>query len=1376
MKLFKRHFFAIFFTIVCIVGGLLLVNKIMQAKNSPKQAGGFRESTQTIYSGDQTPINNSVKKPEFSDILVNLQKHFKIKNESLLSPVDLRGYGKVSGRFFEFDGSFTVLEITGADKSKAALLQAKYESDLRSLGGVNDKKVDIENKQLKINEITDQGATISLRQSDKVFIISSPSVKELQEALTVSRAAAISNIEFDRSAKIPMYLNSWDQFAFRFYYRPWEMPKDKTVAENYDIATEFDYAKKQKDLGFVFWATENMMDFAEGMNNDVWWDWGARAAEKRQLPVVINSMSSASTWLMNDYRDETYQKMPQYCGSYHSVGEPFHGGTGHLSWCAGKSKDIELSLLKRIVGKYAKQENVIEFLEPHGELQHGAYDIFLEYGPVADKSYQKFLQQKYKNLEKINERWYGNAGKLKNWDEIKVPEVASFAGWGKDAVDLTGTWKINYETLVDKNYKPDNSARGMQHKTIETIPAPQEWFKADFNDKSWPVVTAPGHDRTMFLKKSPAVFRRTFTVDSKWLKKNKRIWLYLWDLNFGKHKVDKVYACMNGKKAGEDLLQHATPHWCAYEVTKIIKAGKNQLTVRLPKGFIAYRVYLSGQEPKQYPDLGAKLNAQWVDFTDWRGWARLEMARRGIEMIREVDPDRSIVCMAPDGYFAGIKELCEDYGAHFHNTGHMGGTWNEFLPMLMRSSGLPFSLEPGGPASDLPGFKRMMGHYLTEGINAIHYFIHIGSIIWDPQIKAHFEKILPMLKDLGRIHIPKSEAAMLMNERVNKLTGYPWGKDPNTNLGSGYWVWPLSRMLLNDYSMDGLSEKDFARGNAKAYKLIVDINSSIMEESQVDEIEDWVKAGGVFVTFIQTGRHTPEKKNAWPISRLTGYKVTDISKYNTEDVPLEKWRVNYAPGQKIFNEKRFDVNGKTANGLKMEKVAPECENLILWDDESVAAGIRPCGKGYVVTLGLKFCNGRIWHGGTNITTPMFKEIMAWAKIKPVSAYSNDVVSRCFVSNNGLYNAWTLWNDSNNNDVTTDLIFRKGIKPDYCLNVVTGKKLIPEKNQEQYILKGLNFGANDSKMFIAPKKELMTAGLNWFNLQRAWWKGTRKSTKVLAEYQAKNAIELTENWKFQPVDQKDSPDVAKFAAVDFDDSSWGSRRLGVWIVPEEIDARHVVFRKKFKVPENWSSGKIYLWLRSWFSSTLEGRMRVWLDAKELKPLHPPKQGIEGMELDLKAGSEHVLSVEIEGTEKGSLCGPKGNTFISYIPQPVAKEDLSGKWEPSKDALSYETPIDLPGGKWDAMMARRKISVPEKYRDKEVYLHMDTSPGILGVIINGHWLRRHHHMLGTITHLNITPWIKFGKNNEFEIEIVNWYGNGKGQVNELSLYFYDKKTIK
>ena len=122
-----------------------------------------------------------------------------------------------------------------------------------------------------------------------------------------------------------------------------------------------------------------------------------------------------------------------------------------------------------------EKENTIEYLEPHGELDHGGYNIFLEYGPVADKSFRIYLKDKYRDLKTVSERWFGKPDKLKSWDNVRVPEIAAFLGWNKKAIDLTGKWKIAYPEGKDSS----------------------SWHKKDFNDSSWPVVNAPGHDRTM---------------------------------------------------------------------------------------------------------------------------------------------------------------------------------------------------------------------------------------------------------------------------------------------------------------------------------------------------------------------------------------------------------------------------------------------------------------------------------------------------------------------------------------------------------------------------------------------------------------------------------------------------------------------------------------------------------------------------------------------------------------------------------------------------------------------------------------------------------------------------------------------------------------
>jgi hypothetical protein len=1280
-----------------------------------------------------------------SRLLAELPKLGEVKTSAVFPERNLRGFGRVKGESLSVSAGgqerLQVLRIEAESEGQASILQAKYASDLQSLGNVEKVSLSVAGGEIPCFRISSQGYTISAKNGKELYLVSAREQKPLIELFA---AAGASQLSFASEASVPMFLDGWDQYAFRFYYRPGALPKDKGKRKDYNPLTEFDYAKKMGDLGFVFWANENQLDFAGGLTHNLLWDWAARAAERRHLPMVINTSTGAASWLLNQYRDQTMMKMPQFCGSFHKIADPYHGGMGKISWASGEAKDTELALLQTIVKEYSQKETTIDYLEPHGELDHGEYNIFLEYGPEADKSYRQFLKDKYGSVNTLNQRWFGRRQTLTDWNEVRIPEVASFLGWNDQARDLTGTWRIAHF-----KGKPEAA-----------------WLAADFNDQVWPEVEAPGHDRTMFFKKEPAVYRRSISVDESWLKAHPKVWLYVWDLNYGKHKKEKVTAYVNGQKAGDDLTLHAVPHWGAYRVDQFLKTGQNQVSLILPQGYLAYRVYLSPDEPVQYPNLGTERNAQWVDFTDWRTHTRVNSLKRGIEMIRQVDPDRSIVCMAPDGYVSEIKSLCEDYGARFHNTGSMSGWWNDYLPSLMRSSGLPFSLEPGGPAKDLPAFKRMMGHYFTQGVNAIHYFIHIGSIMWHDQIRGHFEKIVPMLQTLGRIHQPQAQIAFLHSSRVGKLTGYPWGRDPNTNLDSGYVPWRLSNNFTSEFLIDAVTESDFARGNATPYQLIYDSNTAVMDNQTVDDIEKWVRNGGTFVTFVQTGRHTPEEKDAWPISRLTGYEVTGISAYKEDGSPENHWKADYAPGQTVFDPAKLRIS--RANGLKLKRTDPAARNLILWEDGSVAAGVRKLGKGQVVSLGLKFCNDRIWWGGLNQSIELFRQLFQWAHCQPIPATVDapKVMLKQYVSNNGLYDVWVLWNQDKKQSAACSLTFRDSRQPAFFRDVETGKTTPLNSS----VIKGIAIPPLETRMFLTPRNRLAAGANDWFTLQRDWWKGTKAPERAsLPELKTPNTLDLTEQWRYQELDDKPLASGTPLAQKAFDDSSWGTRRLSCWAYPEELKSRHVIFRKELTVPANWNNGTIFLWIRKWMSSTVNGRMRVWLDGKELKGLHPPRNGIDAMPLNemVTPGSTYLLAVEVEGDEV--LPGLQGSSFLSYIPNPRKTLDLAGMWQPSQDALTYQKPVKLPGP-WHAFMAKRTVRIDENQRQNDVYLHMETSSQIIGVLVNGHWLRRHHHRIGGITHLNITPWIEFGAENE--VEIVSWGGASRGTVDNLALYFYGR----
>ncbi len=1262
----------------------------------------------------------------------------------------LRGYGDVSGETEEGKG-FERLIIRCESGEKAGILHAKYVSDLHALGGVRDGTRMLGTRAWPVYGVAGQGLVSVVRVGRRVTVVAA----EDEAAWAAGMQACgrdLAKAETSSDASVPMYLDEWDRYGFRFYYRPWETPGRSRPWKEYPVLDEFDFARRENRRGFVFWAEAANVDNAVGLENDTWWDWAARAAERQGLPTVINTMNVEPTWLLNGWRDQGMALMPQYCGSYHGVANPGSAGMRSLSWCAEEAKDIQLEAVRRIVGRYACKSNTLDYLEPHGELRHGDYDALLEYGPEADGSFRRYLKETYGRVSRVAARW-GRQGVVRSWDDVHVPDLASFLGYGPEALDLTGTWRIGYEPLKESLAALSVSA---------------------FDDSAWPLLNAPGNDLMMFLEKKPAVFRRSFEMPSGWRRAGEKIWLYVWDLNAGPHLKETVAAALNGVDVGSDQTRHAVSHWGAFEVSGALRAGSNTVAIRVPQGFLGYHVYLSKCAPRQYPDLAEGDQALWVDFADWRQSTRLEAARRGIEAIRSVDADRSIVCMAPDSSISGIKKLCETYGAHFHNTGHMGAFWNEFLPMLMRGADLPFSLEPGGPAKDLAGFKRMMGYYFTEGVQAVHYFIHVGNIFWPDDIRSHFESIRPLVDTIGKTHPPKAEIAMLFSDRIDNLTGYPWGQNPDVNLPSGYFTWPLNAEFIGDYDFDGVTDLDFKDGTANPYRMVIGANTSVMDDGLTAAIEKWVRRGGVFVAFVQTGRHTPLKKDAWPVSRLSGYEVSSVSRSQaTPGEPYEVadwWRFTFAPGQSVFDAAAWDLKDVTANGLKLRAVAPECLDLARWEDGSTAIGLRPLGKGYVVHVGLKFCRAPLWHGWPSRNEKLFRELFQWARIRRVPAVAEGVTFRHYVSNNGLFDTWTLWNGKPDQSVETALVFRDGLRPSFCREIgKDGALRLSDGPDGSPGVRGVRLAPLETRIFVTPRGKITEAPTDWFALQRDWWRGAAKVRQAAppeprrpvasAETGEQAVLDLTDGWRYRVLDEAGADDVTPLAAAGFDDHAWPERQLGCWSVPEELASRRVLFRRTFRVPETWRGGAVELWQKGWFAFTVAGKARYWLDGQDVTA----GDGRDGLIVasGLSAGSEHTLAVEVCG--EGQVCGVRGNTWLSFTRQAAHVIPLDGAWRAHAGLLSEGAEVTLPGSYRGKRMSR-SVEVPELDR-YAVYLRVK-APGVTGCLVNGRYVRRHHHALGDVTFLNITPWLVSGGGNR--IELLS--STGRGDVSEMALWCY------
>ncbi len=1251
---------------------------------------------------------------------LTLQKEFP--------PIKLRGYGHVAGKYWTNEDGGALLEIDCQDPEHARLVQAKYLSDLGELPPATQTgQIHVKNSDISIQIANGVGTVAALRSGTTVILAAAKDANGMTQLLTAGLSGDPGSWTSVAEGKVPMFLDRFDKYGFRFYYAPGRLKPGANGRgdPSYDPSEDFDFAKTTHG-GILIWSSGLPGETAEGLNNDATWSWTLAEAMEKGLAFGVNlGISGSASWYYNRHPESLMQFSPGFLGSYY--GSMNYGIPNMVSLTSSDGTDAMLGQLQNTVRHFNDAENITSWLEPHEELGGGAADLFVEAGPLSDANYREYLQNKYQTVQALSQRWYGDTTTLTSWDAIRAPELADFEGWGRDAIDLAGAWRVDYASA-------DNPAA----------------MANDFDDSRWASVTAPGHGLARLLPLKPALWRRHVTVDDAWLAMHPKVWLYVWDMNDtrgSKEDPEKaVVISVNGALIPENPPVYRSDHWVGLDVTKTLHEGDNVLAIRLPRGIFNYRVYLSGEEPKSYPELGAGRNAQWVDFIDWNGNLRMKGVERGMQMIRQVDPDRGIVLMAPDRYEDGIQQDALKYGGDFHNTGYMGGWWCDKLPALMRGIGLPFSVEPSqGPTLPLH-LLGSFGNWITEGCNAIDHFQNLGEILWNPDLKKCFEDHAAMYTSIGRYHSPTAQIAALYSNRCSNLYGFPWTNNPASENGEPYFLGGSYPSVFNSrgfyspmeymppgiaYESDAVTEMMFERDQVGKYRVVVDTNTSVLDESAIDGIERYVEAGGVFVTYGETGRHSPEKPDSWPIARLTGFNATALKP--------GKGTVQLAQGQEVFSGDW--ILKDTFTGHKFMPASPDGQTLLSWNDGTTAVGLRPLGKGFVVTVGPWF--------NTAAGNEFFSRLFQWMKIDPIPAHFETVEPgvfwRHFLSNNGLYDLWVVRNTKPTVPVQGALVLADGLRPAWMIDLNSGVRTPVSDGRLP-----VNLPPAEMAIYITPRISVADSTAEWFTLQRGWWQGTEDPGPLLPKMEVKLTVDLTEGWAFQPVDPQQT-DVTTLIAANADDAAWIKMPLGIFTLPDHRDVKHAVLRRHFQVPEAWNQGRVLIRLPEF----LEHR-NVYLDGQPLTG-----------EPELAAGSDHLLAIEIQG--KGTLLGAKGPAWLTYHPQPAAIQSLAGTWSTSPDAMNWSGAASLPGDLPQGIRAlRTTVRIDKAAEGKTIVLHaMENSMQLQGVIINGNferpWVRESPEL-----NLNITPWIRLDQENE----IILIDGGSREEVTDVSLEFHAK----
>lgn len=1260
----------------------------------------------------------------------------------ILPAKNLRGYGTLAAEFRRVetpDGNASITRITCDSSDKALLVQAKYLSDVNLLPGVSADSLIVGEQSIPVRRAPAGGAVACHAAGRTVVILAAPTPAALGELIVRHVPGTVTPSTFQPRVAVPMYLDRWDKHGLLVYYAPWW--GQPPGGWEYDWPGDLRFCRDNQ-LGLVVWHSALNDDTAEGMTRDTWWDWIQAGSKSLGVPLHVNlTFDWPVLWLGNRYRDETMLKAPQFVGGFYGVAHD-SCGVGAISWESEQAKGTLLGVLQQTVRRFVNNPNIVGWLEPHAETSDTPQGLLLHSGPVADRSLQQYLRERFGSVRKVSDRWYGEPNHFKSWADIKAPELAEFVGFGPDAIDLRGVWRVKYVPAPDGHQYTRDEARSLGGVVIPTAPVPAEWYQPGFDDSGWDELLAPGNDREIEMIWSPLVYRRTINVPVDWRAAHPKVWLYLWVV-FGRD-FDSHSVYVNGQPIQPDPNLKI-----AYDVSAALKPGTNTLVLQPHRGIICYRAYLSPEPPAQYPSLGKYKNARWVDFREWLMWTRARQIDRGMQMIRQVDPDRPINVMAPDVNAGLIKQVGDKYGAHFHNTGYAAGFWAEYNPLLMRGSGLPSTAEAGNGAPNVPEFMAFWGRWLSEGLNGIHYFQHLGEIKWNAEILKLFETNRAMYQMVGKYHVPTAEVAVLFSTRNDALAGWPWQQDPNQFQPGGYWRMNTAAELLNYCPRDGVSEEDFTSGNVNKYRVIIDSNTSIMNETLLDKIEKWVRAGGVFVTYGQTGRHTETEFNTWPIRRITGYDVVRCADWGA-GISFQR-----TSDQTVYQGDTW-TKPTRALGVQLKKVAADCQDLLSWNDGTVAAGMRPVGRGWVVSVGPQIGGGAV----ESLLGPIL-EHFGVTNCVPVRATdpAPSLYTRHYISNAGLHDVWVMFNESRQ-PVTTGLEFLPGFHPGPLTDVVTGQPLAAT---DQITLAPL-----ETRMWISPRADVAGSPLEWLTLQRNWWAGTVKPDPHPFPTPAQDqrvTVNLTDGWRFKPADDLTDEQMTAMTQPGVDDLTWEQRSFGIWTLPDHPTVKRAIMRRTFTVPARWTKGYIGLCVAQHTGVFVEGG-RISVDGKPINSrfLH------DGIYLDsangvLKPGSSHLLAVEIKSSL--SLAGPQGNAWLAYIPDPKERQDLGGEWRRYTDPLHTAGTVQLPGP-FQGRYASRSAMIERRHARQTVMVYVN-GPRVQGVMVNGRLLLRSGRVANSICTINITPYVEFGCENLIELVVAG--DTQPNPINAVELRYYN-----
>lgn len=1198
------------------------------------------------------------------------------------------------------------ITMQAEDARKAAACGSKYLEDILGYGDAQLAKDPAIPGTLVV--LSGTGQWVLGLEGSRFQVVFSRTADGLPNLLKQANAAVWKPVP---RAAYPRWMDTFDNAAMTFWFSGFGiLPKDLDADHAWYEANGFTACA-------VLGNTERRL-LAPGVVDTSVMDWQSAMAAKFHTPykVMADMATPARPERLWDYAPLPYFTAQD--GQLASAHLDYQSMAIHAGFQAGAATDRYLMDFRRRVAERLKDD---PYFIGHHVMQempgNDARDLTclasVAGTPAIQASWRTYLKDVLKyDLAMVGSRFNGDPKAFRTWADVGIPELKEFVGWDASAIDLHGMW----EGRADR----------------EKQATAEKWFAGNVSDQ-WRPVDCQDLGIMIYGQREACDYfiRRTFTATAAAGSPQ-----YLHLARTGIADGPRTYdAWLNGIKL--ETISGSDPS-CAdwdmcYDVSAALKPGGNQLVINTRGVPVASYIFIGARGKWVYPGPSQTLNCRYFDMLAFEEWLIMRELEDRMIAIRAGDPDRPMKVMAPHNYIDRVLELCARYGAYPHDTGGAGAWWGPFTySRYAMTRGIPNSAEEGGVPHDAAELQAVMTRYLMMGADAVDNVGHSAAYTGNPGMKQWITDNRELLRCVGKQDLVQPVVGMLRAGRELRFGNadmYAWdmgrGALPSIGRAFEYATWGD----LRNHSVD-------------KFKVLLDCATAVMSEEEVDLIERYVRQGGIFIAFHNTGVHTPEKAFAWPISRLTGLRVLNDNR------PIGGTNIHFTDTQSLWPKLRgqeVDGWGLVLDWLKQDKTgAPlalasqegDIDVIATWKngaaDGNIAVASRALGKGRVITLGSTFYRNGKDQAGRYVepgTLPYLDELLT-ALGAPRETQAGELWCERWRSKNGLYDVYPVAQmEAGAVTSTTDVRIRRDTPPTALwelsalhhpvvpLHYADGMLSIPQ----------VAMAAMQSRVFAAPRADIERGALYWLQVQQRQCgalpelSAADRQRATIAP--ATDLIAMADGWRCST----GAKDPAWVAPADASTSGWKSVRLGSFAamgLPEECVAQ---FRTEVTVPPAWAGQRVSLSFdaENWFWG-FTWRAKLWINGEPAaiaQPLRPQPNGCFAIELtpgQLTAG-KLVIALEVDGNypeqnhDKARPSGVTGTFFLRARPQPLRVTPLTA-WQRATD-LAMMTPT-VVGQPVECMYLETTFTLPAPWPGK--HLHLESAGSLGSLFINNRFV--------------------------------------------------------